>query len=199
MTETLQRSVGGPVSPRAALRPRAFGAPEATGGPHRPAGAGGWEGYDFGVSSLGLTKNCAITALSALTVACALTYHTAPRYRFYPPAAEEAAQKAADYCRDLGEPAGTPERPFLTDGCSMWPDGVWQECCVAHDMAYWCGGTEDHRKSADDRLAACVSAEYAGWMAALMRAGVWVGGPPWIPARWRWGYGHRYPAGYAGE
>jgi hypothetical protein len=39
-----------------------------------------------------------------------------------------------------GEPAGTPTRAFLTDGCSWWPDGAWQECCVTHEIAYWCGG-----------------------------------------------------------
>jgi hypothetical protein len=142
-----------------------------------------------------LAARFASLGLAALLVGCALTYHTAPRYRYYPPAAEAAEADAIAYCRALGDPAGIPERPFVTDGCSAWPDGTWQECCVRHDMAYWCGGTREQRRLADERLRECV-AEHSGWVAALMRAGVWAGGPPWFPARWRWGYGHPYPAGY---
>src|SRR5882762_2733440 len=55
-----------------------------------------------------------------------------------------------------------PLRPFSTDGCSLFPDhsliskADWCQCCVAHDLAYWRGGTADARLKADQELSACV-------------------------------------------
>jgi hypothetical protein len=36
-------------------------------------------------------------------------------------------------------------------------------------------------------------------MAYTMKLGVGVGGHPWVPAYYRWGYGHDYPAPYYGS
>jgi len=85
----------------------------------------------------------------------------------------------------------------------MFPDGAltgttWQECCVEHDIVYWCGGTPEMRVEADLQLKSCVADRYASWMGAVMRPGVGVGGHPWMPAYWRGGYGHKYPAPYYG-
>jgi len=138
-----------------------------------------------------------------LALGCAPTYHRAAPYRFDAQAASELQNRASDWCREKGEPVGRPSEPFRTDGCSMWPDGMftgvtWQECCVEHDLAYWCGGTRQMRVEADRELQRCVAEQYGGWMGAVMRPGVLVGGHPWVPAYWRWGYGHRYPAPYYG-
>ena len=44
---------------------------------------------------------------------------------------------------------------FSSDGCSLFVDGtfenpeLWKECCLKHDIAYWRGGTEEERASAD--------------------------------------------------
>jgi len=140
---------------------------------------------------------CVLAALG-----CAPNHHTADAYRFDPLAAAALEERAASECAALGEPAGKPTEPFRTDGCSMFPDGMftgesWQSCCVEHDIAYWCGGTAEMREQADDELKRCVGERYHGWMGALMRPGVRAGGAPWIPAWWRWGYGHEYPAGYS--
>jgi hypothetical protein len=137
-----------------------------------------------------------------LLLACAPTYHRASPYRFDHAAAAAIETKARDRCRDLGFPAGEPTERFRTDGCSMWPDGMftgetWQRCCVEHDMAYWCGGTRAMRKDADRELRECVGREYRSWMGAVMYPGVYLGGAPHVPAYWRWGYGHRYPKGYS--
>ena len=137
-----------------------------------------------------------------VALGCAATYHTAEPYRFDRPAAEELERRATRECAARGWPAGRPTEPFRTDGCSMWPDAMftgesWQACCVTHDIAYWCGGTCTMRKAADEELERCVGDHYQTWMGALMKPGVRVGGPPWIPAYWRWGYGHEYPAGYS--
>jgi len=133
---------------------------------------------------------------------CAPDYHTAAAYRFDPLAAAKLEERAARECAERGEPAGRPTESFRTDGCSMWPDGMftgesWQSCCVEHDIAYWCGGTEAMREKADAELKRCVGDRYRDWMGALMKPGVRLGGAPWIPAYWRWGYGHEFPAGYS--
>ncbi len=88
--------------------------------------------------------------------------------------------------------------PFVTDGCSMFPDGtpsdrtLWQHCCITHDFAYYMGGTADDRAAADDALDACVSAETNDVLGSLMHAGVRIGGSPALPTPWRWGYGWNY-------
>lgn len=72
----------------------------------------------------------------------------------------------------------------------------WEGDCVAHDMDYHKGGAKEDRLRADRTLAACVALR--GWpiMGALMYYAVRVGGHPWMPLPWRWGYGYRWPRGY---
>jgi len=139
----------------------------------------------------------ALLALAAgLATGCALTRHTAEPYRSDPIVAKRVEQRAARRC-DL-EP--TPERPFATDACTAWPDGPWRHCCVAHDMAYWCGGPAEARRRADRELRACVASAVEGGhgalLAALVYAGVRLGGPPWLPTRGHWGYGRGWPRCY---
>ena len=93
-------------------------------------------------------------------------------------------------------------RPFESDGCSSFPNGtvkqneLWLSCCVAHDYAYWKGGTYQDRVAADKELVTCVSAAGETEIALLMLAGVRVGGTPYLPTRFRWGYGWPFPRGY---
>jgi hypothetical protein len=92
--------------------------------------------------------------------------------------------------------------PFATDGCSSFPGGDpfdpvrWQHCCVAHDRAYWAGGTYDDRWNADVALKECVAETGADWVADLMFEGVRVGGSPYLPTPFRWGYGWPWIIGY---
>lgn len=92
--------------------------------------------------------------------------------------------------------------PFVTDGCSSFPDGtyheqnLWLACCVAHDYAYWKGGTYSERLAADNELERCVSAVGEPAIAQVMLIGVRLGGTPFSPAGFRWGYGWPYPRGY---
>ena len=91
---------------------------------------------------------------------------------------------------------------FTSDGCSSFPDGtvkqrrLWRSCCVVHDLAYWIGGSRDERVSADLALRECVAQVGEPTIAELMLVGVRVGGTPWWPARFRWGYGWSYGRGY---
>jgi len=93
-------------------------------------------------------------------------------------------------------------KPFTTDGCSSFPDGnikqksLWSNCCVSHDLAYWKGGTSEQRLKADNALKSCVSEVGEPEIAAIMLAGVRVGGSPYFPTPYRWGYGWPYSRGY---
>ncbi len=98
---------------------------------------------------------------------------------------------------DAAEPV-----PFESDGCSAFPDGtleqrqLWLSCCTAHDYAYWMGGTYDEREEADLELERCVASVGEPEIAVLMLAGVRVGGTPYLPTRFRWGYAWPYLRGY---
>jgi hypothetical protein len=93
-------------------------------------------------------------------------------------------------------------QPFTSDGCSVFPDGTWQQqqlwlpCCVAHDLAYWQGGSSQARAAADAQLKQCVSAVGEPEIAAIMLTGVRVGGSPYLPTAFRWGYGWTEFRGY---
>ena len=92
--------------------------------------------------------------------------------------------------------------PFTTDGCSVFPDGtieqqsLWSECCIRHDIAYWQGGTYKERLKVDQSLEKCVAKVGEPEIAKLMLAGVRIGGSPYFPTTYRWGYGWPYPRGY---
>ncbi len=98
-------------------------------------------------------------------------------------------------------PTGTL-KPFTTDGCSGFPDGLpnhrdlWLRCCTDHDRAYWLGGTYTERQAADKQLRQCVAAVGEPAIAALMLRAVRVGGSPWLPTSFRWAYGWPYGRGY---
>lgn len=87
-------------------------------------------------------------------------------------------------------------QPFTTDGCSMFPDRSrtqgkdWSCCCVAHDLAYWRGGSWAERVLADEALRQCVIERTGDRpLADLMHAGVRAGGTPHLPTSFRWAYG----------
>jgi len=85
--------------------------------------------------------------------------------------------------------------PFRSDGCSRFPDGtpahpqLWLDCCVAHDLAYWQGGTRQQRLEADRQLRACVSRRAGTALGYLMFSGVRIGGSPRWSTDFRWGFG----------
>ena len=93
-------------------------------------------------------------------------------------------------------------KPFTSDGCSLFPDGtfeqneLWLSCCTAHDLAYWQGGTYEQRLDADNELRQCVAKVGEPQIANLMLAGVRVGGSPYFPTSYRWGYGWPYSRFY---
>ncbi|MET0356905.1 MAG: hypothetical protein ABW044_09005 [Cellvibrio sp.] len=88
--------------------------------------------------------------------------------------------------------------PFTTDGCSMWIDGtpnqpfLWRHCCVAHDKAYWIGGTALERRQSDQELQKCITDIAGTIMGNYMYTFVIPGGSPYWLTTYRWGYGWSY-------
>ena len=97
---------------------------------------------------------------------------------------------------------GSELKPFTTDGCSSFPDGtlkqqsLWVNCCIRHDLAYWKGGSYDEKLQSDKALQSCVAEVGEPEIAAIMLAGVRVGGSPYFPTPYRWAYGWPYLRGY---
>ncbi len=81
---------------------------------------------------------------------------------------------------------------FKSDGCSLFPDGKYLNCCVEHDRAYFDGGSWTLRWRADKKLFKCVAAKKGfehKLIAPLMWTGVRVFGLPFLPTPFRWGFG----------
>ena len=101
-----------------------------------------------------------------------------------------------------GDEAPRTIQPFTTDGCSLFPDRAptgdadWCVCCVAHDLAYWRGGTAEQRLAADEALKACVAKAAGDALAQTMFLGVRAGGGPELQTSFRWGYGWPYVGSY---
>ena len=85
-----------------------------------------------------------------------------------------------------------PPHDFSSDGCSLWPNGTWTECCLKHDYIYWCGGDTSIRVRADRELRDCVN-EIIPLVGSVMYPGVRVGGASILPTSFRWGYGYSWP------
>ena len=93
--------------------------------------------------------------------------------------------------------------PFVSDGCTGFPNGIpfvnedkWLHCCVNHDIAYWQGGTQEQRESADLQFQQCVEETGESVVAYFMYLGVSIGGHTGFPTSWRWGYGWKIYRGY---
>lgn len=78
---------------------------------------------------------------------------------------------------------------YVSDRCSMFPDGDWGDCCISHDKAYFFGGTRRERRAADDKLYQCVKGKNHAIIANMMWLGVRVGGVSFLPTSFRWGFG----------
>lgn len=141
-------------------------------------------------------------AASAIAATLAVLGCNAQRTTLWPYSVDReldglVSARAAATCRCLRGGADLPMRAFTTDGCSASPDGDWVGCCVAHDIEYWCGGSAEDRRHADDRFALCVERlGHAPALARTMKAAVRAGGAPRTGLPWRWAYGWSGVRGY---
>lgn len=80
---------------------------------------------------------------------------------------------------------------FVYDGCSMFPDGNYWDCCKTHDDSYFFGGTWQQRLQADNELYSCVQAKW--WFHYLLAPTMWLGVRIWwapiFPSSFRWWFG----------
>jgi hypothetical protein len=84
-----------------------------------------------------------------------------------------------------------PPADFVGDGCTMFPDGDYADCCLAHDRDYYRGGTREERRASDKRLKECVRARGHKYLSKLMFFGVRLGGGAWLNLPFSWGFGQR--------
>ena len=81
---------------------------------------------------------------------------------------------------------------FEYDGCSMFPDSNYLDCCTAHDTDYFFWWEWQKRLASDNKLMQCVADK--GWVQynafwALMWVWVRVGWAPIFPTPYRWWFG----------
>lgn len=133
----------------------------------------------------------ALSLSGAVLVAACNSFATPTQSRLAMPAERQLAlaNEATELCRARRGAPHLPPHRFTTDGCSMWPDGNWQGCCVRHDEDYWCGGDDAAREASDQAFRQCVTEADSPVMAGVMYWGVRAGGAPMLPVPWRWGYG----------
>lgn len=90
-----------------------------------------------------------------------------------------------------------PPNAFIGDGCTLFPEKIfgsdWTEACLAHDISYWVGGTDEERKSTDQTLRDSVA--NTGTMGKLLATPMYVGvriwGNTWLTRLFdaNWGFG----------
>ncbi len=103
---------------------------------------------------------------------------------------------ATIFATSVNPQMATNEAPsdFRSDGCSIFPDGNYRECCEIHDLDYFRGGTARERRQSDRRLYRCVRSK-KGWQneiaAPVMYLGVRVFGVSILPTPFRWGFGKK--------
>ncbi len=95
-----------------------------------------------------------------------------------------------------------PDYPFTTDGCSGGMSAFWrlifrcappwEDLCIAHDKAYWKGGSRHERLKADRELLIGVIESGYPLIGFLMYYSVRFGGHPILPLPWRWSYGWKW-------
>jgi hypothetical protein len=89
------------------------------------------------------------------------------------------------------------QRAFATDGCTMFVNGSWKECCIAHDHDYWQGGSAETRQESDERFKECI---YTKTQNRPLSLGAYmiirIGGVPYLATPWRWGYGWSFGKEY---
>lgn len=149
-----------------------------------------------GLADLSASRVLGQIAIVAFLSACVPMHHSIAPYDKDPAAARTLEEHAADVCTAARGRDALPTNRFTTDGCSFWPDNGWQQCCIEHDVDYWCGGSDVDRCAADRRLRACAETSGHGTVGRVMYFGTRLGGHPWVPFPWRWGYGWDWPYAY---
>lgn len=102
------------------------------------------------------------------------------------------------FCVAASAQRQTPDlSTYKSDKCTLFPDGDYADCCIAHDREYFVGGSLKERLASDKRLRQCVKSKGRGWkrklLANVIFLGVRIGGVHWLPTPFRWGFGNKWP------
>ncbi len=69
----------------------------------------------------------------------------------------------------------------------------WRKCCEVHDYAYYYGGSMQEKVTADEALGSCVANVVGNkFFGKTMQIAVDIGGGPYLPTPYRWGYGEDF-------
>ena len=89
------------------------------------------------------------------------------------------------------------QKEFQTDGCTLFADGSWKQCCQEHDKQYWQGGSAEERYISDIIFRDCIyDISDKKMLSIVMYSAVRTGGTPFFAVPWRWGYGWEFGRGY---
>lgn len=89
------------------------------------------------------------------------------------------------------------QKTFVSDGCTLFIDGEWSECCTEHDRVYWHGGSAQERRLVDKDLQKCVyETTHNAVLSYIIYGAVRIAGIPYVNTSWRWGYGWKFGRGY---
>lgn len=91
----------------------------------------------------------------------------------------------------------TPHEPFHGDGCTLFPDHLpfhdFEEACLAHDIGYWAGGSEERQAAVNQQFKENLRASgpWGSFFGTIMYIGVVYFGDNGISriVDSHWGYG----------
>jgi len=107
-----------------------------------------------------------------------------------------APPAAISQTSDIGQTVADDRLPDgrKSDGCTLIGGDEFRACCVAHDRDYFYGGTIKQRRASDKRLFECINGKKsfgAKLAAPFIWLGVRIGGLPFLPTPFRWGFGKK--------
>ncbi|MEA3323225.1 MAG: hypothetical protein U9Q12_03300 [Patescibacteria group bacterium] len=89
------------------------------------------------------------------------------------------------------------QKKFQTDGCTLFVDSSWKQCCMVHDKQYWQGGSVEERHISNTLFRDCIyDTSDKKMLSIVMYGAVRAGGTPYFAVPWRWGYGWEFGRGY---
>jgi len=144
---------------------------------------------------LGIGYNIRMSLKTFLWIIVIITIISIWVDRSFPTTTHAQNQQATDVVQQKN--TAMPPRPFIFDGCTLFPDKIGtlslKEICLAHDIAYWIGGTPDEKKAADQKFKDDLSDSgiVGKIISPIAYTGVVIFGDTWLTRQFNanWGFG----------
>ena len=115
--------------------------------------------------------------------------------RSFPVTSAEQVDLAMRTSAEAGQ--AIPPKAFVFDGCTLFPDTIaglsLSDSCLAHDIAYWTGGTAGEKKQADQLFKQSIKDQglLGKMVGPVVYAGVVIFGDTWLTRQFdaNWGFG----------